>query len=158
MGMRGKKAEGKKRTGGVSATVSVTAFKPSSFLDSLAKKYWRSLVGSFPVGHFSEQDRILLEQYCRAAADHQRAIKYLDDKGSLYGIDRYGREYMFPAVKVQEQARSACAMLATKLRITKTSMISPKTAGSAANQGQMAKSIQDEFDGLLIGPFDEARQ
>lgn len=56
-----------------------------------------------------------------------------------------------PAVDDQHQARCDCAMLATKLRITKTSMISPKIAGRAAfSAAEVSAGEGDQFQDLLF--------
>ena len=154
MGKRGPVTSGGKRTSGAKKPAASTALKPSGYLSPLAKKYWKHLVASFTYGHFTESDRVLLEQFCAAAAIHQEATAYLaqpgeDGKSRRYVTDRYEKTTLHPAVKDQHQARCDCAMLATKLRITKTSMISPKVAGRAAKSAAEASSINNQFGDLL---------
>ena len=149
MGMRGPVGKMEKRTRGTRKTVSASSFPPPEYLSPLAKKYWNDVVAFFPPGHFTEQDRILLEQYCEAAAVHQEATVLLEREGR-YATDRHGKITKHPAVKDQHEARCACAMLATKLRITKQAMISPQVAGRAAlNAAQSAAMEEDEMASLL---------
>ena len=155
MGKRGPVTSGGKRTSGAKNIALSIALKPSGYLSPLAKKYWKHLVASFTYGHFTESDRVLLEQFCTAAAIHQESTAFLvepgeDGKPRRYVTDRYGKTTLHPAVKDQHQARCDCAMLATKLRITKTSMISPKAAGRSAKEAAETSSIRDQFGDLLF--------
>ena len=155
MGQRGPVKPGAKRTSGVKTKTSGGVLKPSTYLSALAKKYWKQIAAAFPAGHFTESDRVLLEQFCTAAAVHQETTAFLatpDEAGQSrrYFTDRYGKTSLHPAVKDQHQACCDCAMLATKLRITKTSMITPKAAGSAAHDGAAARLTDNQFGDLLF--------
>lgn len=155
MGQRGPIKPGAKRTSGVKTKTSGDVLTPSAYLSVLAKKYWKQLTAAFPAGHFTESDRVLLEQFCTAAAVHQETTSYLAGPSEggdsrRYFTDRYGKTSLHPAVKDQHQARCDCAMLATKLRITKTSMITPKAAGRAAYDGAAVGLTGNQFGDLLF--------
>lgn len=151
MGKRGAVAIRGKRTEGKSVKLSNSALLPTHRMTKGGKEAWEQLVSSFPVGHFTESDRLLLEQFCEAAAQHRNATATLHKEGRKYR-DARGVWRRHPAVDDQHQARCDCAMLATKLRITKQSMISPKGAGRAATDAADAAAIQKEpgFGDLLF--------
>lgn len=156
MGKRGSVGLSGKRTKGVAAAVDASSFPPPGYLSETAKDYWYSTVASFPVGHFTDSDRVLLEQYCEAAATHRGAGLTMQKEGRKY-TDAKGVMRPHPAVADQHQARCDCAMLATKLRITKQATISPKSAGRAAQDAADTNSVKNAFDGLLYDGS-EARQ
>ena len=135
----------------------LSSFPPPIYLTALAKDYWRNVVAAFPGGYFTNADRVLMEQYCEAAALHRSATATLRKEGRRYK-DKNGILRKNPAADDQHQARCDCAMLATKLRITKTSMISPKVAGRAAQTATEAAEIEDTFSDLLFGNSEQARQ
>ena len=89
MGKRGAVGPQAKRTKGVAAAVDAGSFPAPDYLSPTALEYWTATVAAFPVGHFTDSDRVLLEQYCEAAATHRNAgliiqkegRKYKDDKG-----------------------------------------------------------------------------
>ena len=135
----------------------VSSYLPApTYLTPLAKKYWEKTVSAFPMGHFNDGDRVLLEQFCESAALHRNATRTLTKEGRKY-TDAKGVMRKNPAVDDQHQARCDCAMLATKLRITKTSMISPKAAGRAAQKAADEAEANAEFGDLLYGG-EEVRQ
>jgi P27 family predicted phage terminase small subunit len=156
MGKRGPVGIGAKRTRGKAAAVDTSYFLPSAYLSTLAKEYWNQIVASLSEGHFTECDRVLMEQYCTAAAVHRNATVRLEKEGRRYK-DKNCVWRKSPLVDDQHQARCDCAMLATKLRITKTSMISPKVAGRAAHDVAEALIIKDDIEGLLFTNM-EAKQ
>jgi phage terminase small subunit len=129
MGKRGKAASGGKRTQGKSP-LPAADFAPTNDISPGAQNVWKQLVAVYPAGHFAETDRILLEQFCEAAALHRTSTAGLA-KGRYYRDER-GIWRKHPATEDQRQARQECAMLATKLRLTKQATISPKVAGRAA--------------------------
>ena len=150
MGKRGPVGQRAKRTTGSQVVAAQGTFLPPDYLTPLAKEYWHSIVAAFPAGYFTNADRILLEQYCEAAALHRNATATLRKEGRRYR-DKNGVLRKNPAVDDQHQARCDCAMLATKLRITKTSMISPKVAGRAAlNAAEAAAGEDDQLQDLLF--------
>ena len=157
MGKRGPVGQMKKAAAGIQTKVSPSSFPPPEYLTPLAKDYWRNMVAAFHGGYFTNADRVLLEQYCEAAALHRNATTTLRKEGRRYK-DKNGVLRKNPAVDDQHQARCDCAMLATKLRITKTSMISPKVAGRAAQEAAETADVEDAFSGLLFGGPDQARQ
>ena len=149
MGKRGPITPGSKRTTGANIVASGDSFPPPEYLTPLAQSYWNKTVAAFPAGHFTDADKVLLEQYCEAAALHQSSTLALRREGRKYK-DRHGTQRKNPAVDDQHQARCDCAMLATKLRITKTSMISPKAAGRAAHEAAETEKIGQVFGDLLF--------
>ena len=156
MGKRGSVGSQAKRTKGVAAAVDAGSFPAPDYLSPTALEYWTATVAAFPVGHFTDSDRVLLEQYCEAAATHRNAGLIIQKDGRKYRDDK-GVWRRNLAVDDAHQARCDCAMLATKLRITKTSMISPKSAGRAAQDATDTNRANDGFGGLLFGGS-EARQ
>jgi P27 family predicted phage terminase small subunit len=156
MGKRGNVAVMAKRTSGKAVSVSGNCLAPSVGITKRAKTVWKQVLAAFPVGHFTESDRILLEQYCEAAALHRSATAMLSKEGRYYK-DSKGIERRHPAADDQRRARYECSMLATKLRITKQAMISPKVAGRAAHDASEAVTVQNQFEGLLFGE-NETRQ
>ena len=157
MGKRGPVGQMKKAAAGIQTKVSPSSFPPPEYLTPLAKDYWMNMVAAFPGGYFTNADRVLLEQYCEAAALHRNATTTLRKEGRRYK-DKNGVLRKNPAVDDQHQARCDCAMLATKLRITKTSMISPKVAGRAAQEATESAEADDTFQDLLFGGPEQARQ
>ena len=131
---------------------STTAGYPSPTVGMTArgKTVWKEVVTSFPPGHFTESDRILLEQFCEAAAVHRWAVRFLEKNGRSY-FDNKGVERQYLAVEDQLKMSRICSMIATKLRITKQSMISPKVAGRAASDAaDFATVVGGEFGDLLF--------
>lgn len=157
MGKRGPAGQMEKAAAGTQVKETPGTFPAPAYLTPLAKEYWRNMVAAFPGGYFTNADRVLLEQYCEAAALHRNATAILRKEGRRYK-DKNGVLRKNPAVDDQHQARCDCAMLATKLRITKTSMISPKVAGRAAQEAAAAADGEDTFQDLLFGGPDQARQ
>lgn len=157
MGKRGPVARGGKRTSGLNAGMIADYFPPTEYLSDLAKQYWQKIVASFADGHFTEADRALLEQYCEAAALHRTVTEQLQEEERKYQ-DRYGKWHLNPLVKDQHQTRCDCAMLATKLRITKQSRISPQAAGVSAEQAEAYGKVKDAFGDLLFSDDNCMRQ
>ena len=157
MGKRGPVGQMKKAATGMQVKASPGSFPPPEYLTALAREYWRNMVAAFPGGYFTNADCVLLEQYCEAAALHRNATAILRKEGRRYK-DKNGVLRKNPAVDDQHQARCDCAMLATKLRITKTSMISPKVAGRAAQEATDSAEADDTFQDLLFGGPEQARQ
>ena len=157
MGKRGPVGQMKKAAAGIQTKVSPGSFPPPEYLTPLAKDYWRNMVAAFPGGYFTNADRVLLEQYCEAAALHRNATATLRKEGRKYK-DKNGVMRKNPAVEDQHQARCDCAMLATKLRLTKTAMVSPKVAGRAAQTAAESAEAEDAFSDLLFGGSEQARQ
>lgn len=149
MGNRGPVADSGKRTSGKAISVSEKSLSPSVGMSQRARTVWKQIVAAFPVGHFTEKDRVLLEQFCEAAALHRSSTAILA-KGRYY-TDVRGVKRRHPAADDQRQARCDCAMLATKLRITKQAMISPKVAGRAAQDAAEAAGVNEQFGDLLFG-------
>ena len=150
MGKRGPVSIKAKRTSGKAITVSEKSLLPSMGMTPRAQTVWKQMVAAFPVGHFTEKDRVLLEQFCEGAALHRSSTALLAKEGRYY-MDGNGVKRRHPAADDQRQARCDCAMLATKLRITKQSMISPKVAGRAAQDAAEAAGIGEQFGDLLYG-------
>ena len=156
MGKRGTVAMNGKRTAGKSISVSAVSLAPTTGMSRDAKKVWKQVVGAFPIGHFTETDRILLEQFCEAAALHRSATAMLAE--TRYYKDAKGIVRRHPAADDQRQARCDCAMLATKLRITKQAMVSPKVAGRAALDAAEHSAIAGGGFGDLLFCDDGRRQ
>lgn len=148
MGKRGAVATRARRTSGKAVAVSASALAPSPGMTQRARTVWKQLVGSWPVGHFTEADRHLLELYCEAVAQHRAAVAFLAKNGRYY-TDEKGVNRKHPACEDEHQARCECSMLATKLRITKQATTSPKVAGRAALDASEAGLAADDFGGLL---------
>ena len=147
-----------KRTRGVKAAGSVKDFPAPSYLSSLAKKYWALTVEAFPAGHFVNCDRVLLEQFCEAAAEHKQALAVIKKEGRFY-TDSKGVKRIHPAVTDARDARRAVCMLGTKLRITKHSQMSQQVARTQARDGDYAARASDAFADLLFNDSAaEARQ
>lgn len=150
MGIRGSLAMQAKRTSGKGVSVSGDYLNPSNGMTKRGKTVWKQIVGAFPVGHFTEADRILIEQFCEAAALHRASTALLNKDGRYY-LDGNGVRRRHPAADDQRQARCDCAMLATKLRITKQAMVSPKSAGRAASDAAAHSAVAGtEFGDLLF--------
>lgn len=160
MGKRGAVAIGAKRTDGKGVSVSSNALAPSPGMTDRARTVWKRMLAAFPAGHFTESDRVLLEQFCESAALHRSATAAIA-KGNRYYTDDKGVKRKHPAADDQHQARCDCAMLATKLRITKQAMISPKGAGRAASDAAEAAAAMaggNDFGDLLFGGDGQVRQ
>lgn len=151
MGKRGAIGKESKRTSGKTTRLSVDSLAPSAGMSGRAVTVWKQIVSSFPQGHFGESDRVLLEQFCEAAGLHRASTALLEKVGRYYTDDK-GVQRRHPATDDQRQARCDCAMLATKLRITKQAMISPKRAGRAQLDAYETKvaDLHDHFDDLLF--------
>jgi hypothetical protein len=156
MGKRGTIAVRAKRTSGKKISLSGDYLKPTVGMTQRGRTVWKQVLSAFPTEYFNEGDRILLEQYCEAAVLHRSSTAFLNNKGRYY-LDRSGIEHRYLAAEDQRRARYECAMLATKLRITKHAMISPKVAGRAALDAADAAGVQNGFEDLLFGG-DETRQ
>ena len=152
MGKRGSVAVRAKRTLGKAVSVSADYLAPSVGMTQRGRTVWKQVIASFPVGHFTESDRVLLEQFCEAAGLHRSATARLHKEGRYYE-DLKGVKRRHPAADDQRQARCDCAMLATKLRITKQAMISPQVAGRSAMDAAEHAAVKSEmnFNDLLFG-------
>ena len=157
MGKRGSVANQGKRTSGKAVSLSSSALRPSVGMTPRAKTVWGQIVSAFPAGHFTEADRMLLEEFCEAMATHRQATARIQKEGRYY-TDVRGARRKHPACDDQHQARCDCAMLATKLRMTKQAMTSPKVAGRAAQDAADAVNVKDSFGGLLFNDEAQVRQ
>jgi len=151
MGKRGPVAKMATRTPGKAVAMSRDYFPPPSHLSPLACEYWHQTVTAFPEGHFTAGDAVLLEQYAEAAALHQTSKMMLRKEGRKYK-DRNGVWRPHPAVADQDKACLTCAMLATKLRITKQAITTPKAAGRAAHDAAQSARGDWKFEDLLFQP------
>ena len=149
MGRRGTVGALSRRTRGVGAAGSVKDYPAPSYLSPLAKKYWALTVEAFPAGHFVSCDRVLLEQFCEAAAEHKKALDVIKKEGRFY-TDAKGVKRIHPAVTDARDARRAVCMLGTKLRITKHSQMSQQVARTQAQDGDIASRASDTFADLLF--------
>lgn len=154
MGKRGKIATSGKRTQGEALNVGGDYFPPSLDLSKVAAEVWRLTVSSMPSNHFREADRPLLRAYCAATAKNIKATAELE-RGGEVDVSRDGREYERPWSKIQDKSAERMASLATKLRITQSSMLSAK---GARREWDIAQPADDEkkWQGLLW--TDESRQ
>ena len=152
MGKRGSVAVRAKRTSGKCVSVSADCLKPSPGMTKRGRTVWAQMMVAFPVGFFTEADRVLLEQFCEAAGLHRAATAALVKEGWRYK-DAKGvwRKNAVP-LDIQRDSKQSCAMLATKLRITKQAMVSPKVAGRAALDAAEHTAVAgSEFGDLLFG-------
>jgi len=152
MGARGPVASGAKRTNSMKVEISADYFPAPDYLTPFAKRYWAEIVESFPTGYFSVADKILLEQFCEMASLRRSASNTIRAEGKKYR-DKNGVLRRHPALTDLKQAIESTVLLATKLRITKRSMVTPEVAGRAAHNVTEAAIIQSCSINSLM--FDE---
>lgn len=149
MGKRGPLVTKAKRTFGKDISVSGAYFPVERGMSENAKRIWRSVVRSMPEKYFSEADRPQLRGYCEASAMLEKASQELSEGGAVFH-DHNGNPKESPWVGIYHKSLSAVNSSATKLRITRQSMISPKVAGRAAQDAVESLSIKNEFSDLLF--------
>lgn len=145
MGQRGPVAPGQKRTSGKNAKVSVSYFPPDSGMSAAAKKIWRRVVSSMAAGYFREADRPQLRGYCEASVMLAKAGKEVSRKDfeEVYE-DAKGVKRKNPWIEVYKDNLALVNSTATKLRISKSTQISPKAAGRSADDADTAHRLEND--------------
>lgn len=107
-------------------------------MNSRARRIWKSLVADLPANHFRPSDYPLLRAYCEAEALHFEASQKIGQEGAV--IERSalvkGRGEALPEVvtvgvktnpwvAIQTTTAHTMAQLATKLRLSTNSRLSP---------------------------------
>lgn len=156
MGKKGPVSFGAKRTRGEILTLGGDYFPAPEDINAVAREVWKSTVSSLPANHFREADRPQLRAYCVAAAKNAKATAELDKEGEVLRSASDGKLYESPWSKIQDKTAQVISSLATKLRITQSSMLSAK---GARREWDIARPAADKnnFDDLLFGG-DEVRQ
>lgn len=154
MGKRGPLAPGQKRTASSSAIISVEYFPPEKDMGAAAKKIWRNVVESMTAGYFREVDRPQLRGYCEASVTLARAAKEMNAKDfkEVYE-DGKGIKRKNPWIEVYKDSLALVNSTSTKLRISKSTQISPHAAGRVADDAGKAASLEKEnqWAGLMFG-------
>lgn len=153
MGQRGPLAPGQSRTSAKNTKVSASYFPSDKGLKNEAKKIWQAVVLSMPAGYFKEADRPQLRGYCEASARLAKASKETNKKGfrEIY-TDGKGVMRKNPWLDIIKDSLAIINSTATKLRISKSTQISPKAAGRAAEDADNAQSAStnDPWAGLMF--------
>ena len=131
MGKRGPLAPGQTRTKASVAVISVTYFPAERGMGDDAKKIWRSVVRSMPEDYFVESDRAQLRGYCEAFVMMANAASQLQERGEVY-TDHNGNPKESPWVGIYNKSLAMVNSTATKLKISKSTQVTPKNAGRAA--------------------------
>ena len=146
MGKRGPTPAGSKRTRGEMLSMGGDYFPPPRGMSKSARKIWNLTVASMPANHFREADRPQLQAYCAAAAKNLKATEELEAHGEVLTSISDGRKYESPWSKIQDKTAQVMSSLATKLRITQSSMLSAKGARrewEVAQTPPEAEQLQD---------------
>ena len=154
MGKKGPVAGGGKRTRGEVLKMGGSYFPAPDGMAETASRIWEMTVACMPKNHFREADRPQLLAYCAAAAKNLKAMVELEKYGEVLTSLQDGRKYESPWSKIQDKTAQVMSSLATKLRITQSSMLSAK---GARREWELAQPIPEaeKFEGLL---FTEPRQ
>ena len=155
MGKKGPVAGGGKRTRGEMLKRGGTYFPAPTGMSKSARTIWKLTVSSMPANHFREADKPQLRAYCAAAAKNLKATTELDVHGEVLTSLADGRKYESPWSKIQDKTAQIMSSLATKLRITQSSMLSAK---GARREWEISQPIpgEKEFEDLLF--TEQARQ
>jgi phage terminase small subunit len=129
-------------------------FPPQRGMSKSARKIWNLTVASMPENHFREADRPQLLAYCAAAAKNLKAMEQLELYGEVLTDLSAGRKYESPWSKIQDKTAQVMSSLATKLRITQSSMLSAKGARREWDLSQ-PKSESEQMQDLL---YEQPRQ
>ncbi len=151
MGKRGPTPAGSKRTRGEMLTMGGDYFPPPRGMSKSARKIWNLTVACMPTNHFREADRPQLQAYCFAAAKNLKATEELEKNGEVLTSTKDGRRYESPWSKIQDKTAQIMSSLATKLRITQSSMLSAKGARREWDSAQ-PKSEAEQLQDLLYEP------
>lgn len=145
MGQRGPTSPGQKRTRGKTTKISADCFAPEKGMSAQAKNIWKALVGSMPVGYFKEADRPQLRGFCEASARLAKAAREINKKNfeEVYTDDK-GVMRKNPWLDVYKDNLALVNSTSTKLRISKSTQISPKAAGRAADDAEQAQALGHE--------------
>lgn len=122
--------------------------KPPRHLCREAKKTWRQIVESLPPDRFRVADQHLLAAYVESSAIHAEAVAILEREGLTVKMGSNSYEVPHPALTVMNRQAQLMCTLATKLRLTPQSRISPELAG------REKKNWPNKRPGLLFGGRD----
>lgn len=107
-----------------------------------AKAKWREIVESLPATHFRRADYELLRAYCEAAALHAKATREVAAEPVL--VTKHTTKISI-WMAVMTATSSTMAQMATKLRLSVSTRISPQKAGNEKPQ------VQSMRQGLMFG-------
>ncbi len=111
------KGSGRRSAADESAAKLVTTLEPSRKLSAAEYKTWQSVVVSVLANHFSSGDGVLLEQYCAAVEEFEKARKAGD-------------------TKTMESMGRLSLSIATRLRITPQSRYDARAAARDVERGR----------------------
>lgn len=106
---------------------------PAGLLTKDQERLWWQIVDSLPADFFRPGDVPLLAAYCKAWSFYLMASAQIEENGIVLE-DARGRSYANPAQSMVVTQASAMAQLSVKLRLSPSSRIQPRTAGSQAAQ------------------------
>lgn len=94
---------------------------PYDLTDEQAEEWW-AVVNRMPADWFPRETHGLLSQYCRHVVAARRVAQLVAaEEAGEFDLDRYDQ-----LLKMQEREGRALSSLATRLRITQQSLVSPK--------------------------------
>lgn len=96
-----------------------------------AKRIWRLTVKSMPEGYFIDADRPILRGFCEASAMMSKAAEEIQKNGEVYN-DHNGNPKESPWVGIYNKSLAVANSAAVKLRISKSTQVTPENAGRAA--------------------------
>lgn len=146
MGRRGALAVGSRRTKGASLGLGGGYFPAPPDIAPESAPIWDSVVSSLPENHFRTADIPQLRAYCDAAAKHVLAGERVRELGAVLVKKNDGVFYESPWSKIQDKCAQTMASLATKLRITQSSMLSAKGARREWDTAGAAEDADDFSD------------
>lgn len=114
------------RTGPLKATAYM---RPSLHLSDAEQVVWRRVVEDFPAGSFEESSRDMLDCYCQQVVvtqllDSQIKVFNPEWMSTAEGLQRFDK-----LLAMREREVRSLSSLATRLRITRQSVINPQTLG-----------------------------
>ena len=106
---------------------------PDGLLTVFQAGLWRQIVDSLPADFFRPSDIPLLAAYCKAWSFYLQASAEIEANGVVLR-DARDRVYANPAQSMVVTQASAMSQLSAKLRLSPSSRISARTAGSKSDK------------------------
>lgn len=148
MGKRGPLANGQKRTlGKILDTGEYIPAYDDMTVES--KEIWLSIVQSYPANAFNCADRPQLRVFCEAVEMSQLAKKHLDTDG--YVLDTPKGPKISPWLQVWDKAQQSMRSSAVKLRISRSTQVTPENAGRERIDMQEKATVND-IDSFILQP------
>ena len=117
----------------VAPTQSGARLRAPAILTDAEQSVWVQLINDQPANAFTQTHIPLLTQYCRHVIQAQLLADEISNFDRAWLADEDGLKRYDRLLAMQEREGRAASSLATRLRITRQSVVDPKTAGRGAS-------------------------